>query len=105
MSAVAEAGAPGATDWERLERAAERTSAALLHWRGRAEEAEAEVVRLRGALEGITRPGDSAPGPADSSEEAGRLRAENALLRSRVAEARRRIGSLLARLDAVEGKG
>jgi predicted phage gp36 major capsid-like protein len=89
--------APG---WERLERATRAAAAALEEWRRRAREAEAEVVRLRRELEELT-----TLGPLPSSEagdELRRLRAENAVMASRTAEARKRIGGLLARLAVLE---
>ena len=57
MSAAADpAPAPPPPDagWERLERAAARAAAALSAWRSRAREAEAEVARLRAALQSVT---------------------------------------------------
>ncbi|HEU0052640.1 MAG TPA: hypothetical protein VFQ39_05660 [Longimicrobium sp.] len=89
--------APG---WERLERAARAAAQSLDEWRRRAREAEAEVVRLRHELEEL-----SSLGPLPSSEagdELRRLRAENAVLVSRTAEARKRIRGLLARLALLE---
>jgi len=94
--------APSAPDtgWERLERAAARAASALAAWRSRALLAEAEVDRLRAALEGMT--GETA---LDGGEdELRRLRAENALLRSRTGEARRRVAALLARLAVLEAR-
>jgi hypothetical protein len=89
--------APG---WERLERAARAAAAALEGWRRRAREAEDEVVRLRRELEELTTLG---PLPsAEAGDELRRLRAENAVLVSRTAEARKRITSLLARLAVLE---
>jgi chromosome segregation ATPase len=93
--------APPDTGWERLERAAARAAAALAAWRSRAQEAEAEVARLRAALEQVSAAPADAAGGAD---ELGRLRAENALLRSRTAEARRRVAALLARLAVLEAR-
>ena len=89
--------APG---WDRLERAARAAAAALEGWRRRAREAEDEVVRLRRELEELTTLG---PLPsAEAGDELRRLRAENAVLVSRTAEARKRITSLLARLAVLE---
>ncbi|HEX8242663.1 MAG TPA: hypothetical protein VF541_04195 [Longimicrobium sp.] len=89
--------APG---WERLERAARAAAAALEGWRRRAREAEDEVVRLRKELEELTTLG---PLPsAEAGDELRRLRAENAVLVSRTAEARKRITGLLARLAVLE---
>ena len=91
--------APG---WERLERAAQATAAALEEWRRRAREAEAEVARLRQELEALTTLG---PLPsAEAGDELRRLRAENAVLVSRTAEARKRITGLLARLALLESR-
>lgn len=106
MSAAAEKPAAGALPpaWERLERLAFRTADALLHWRRRALEAEAEVARLRGVLESVAREA-GAPAPRkEASDEVRRLRAENALLLSRAAEARRRVASLLGRLAVLESR-
>jgi hypothetical protein len=89
--------------WERLERAAYGTADALLHWRRRALESEAEVVRLRRVLEEVTG-GDPATSGEGGGGEVRRLRAENALLVSRAAEARRRISTILARLAALESR-
>jgi hypothetical protein len=89
--------APG---WERLERAARAAASSLDEWRRRARESEAEVGRLRRELEAL-----SSLGPLPSSEtgdELRRLRAENAVLVSRTAEARKRIRGLLAKLALLE---
>jgi hypothetical protein len=93
---------PPDAGWERLERAAARAAAALAAWRSRALEAEAEVARLRAALQSVT--GETALDESGGEDELRRLRAENALLRSRTAEARRRVGALLARLAVLEGR-
>jgi hypothetical protein len=91
--------APG---WERLERAARVASSALEGWRRRAREAEAEVARLRQELEALTTLG---PLPsAEAGDELRRLRAENAVLVSRTAEARKRITGLLAKLAVLEAR-
>ena len=88
--------------WERLERAARASAAALEEWRRRAREAEAEVARLRRELEELTTLG---PLPsAEAGDELRRLRAENAVLVSRTAEARKRITGLLARLSVLEAR-
>lgn len=88
--------------WERLERAAHAAASALAEWRRRAREAEAEVARLRIELEALTTLG---PLPsAEAGDELRRLRAENAVLVSRTAEARKRIHSLLARLSVLESR-
>ncbi|HSU14978.1 hypothetical protein [Longimicrobium sp.] len=93
-------GADPAAGWERLERAARAAAAALEGWRRRAREAEAEVSRLRRELEELTTLG---PLPsAEAGDELRRLRAENAVLVSRTAEARKRITGLLARLAVLE---
>jgi uncharacterized protein involved in exopolysaccharide biosynthesis len=93
-------GADHAPGWERLERAARAAASALEGWRRRAREAEAEVVRLRRELEELTTLG---PLPsAEAGDELRRLRAENAVLVSRTAEARKRITGLLARLSLLE---
>jgi predicted RNase H-like nuclease (RuvC/YqgF family) len=93
------ADAPASPGWERLERAASAAAAALADWRRRAAEAEREVERLRAELESVS------AGPVEegaSGEELRRLRAENALLTSRAAEARQRVTALLARLAVLE---
>ena len=88
--------------WERLERAAQATAAALESWRRRAREAEAEVARLRQELEALTTLG---PLPsAEAGDELRRLRAENAVLVSRTDEARKRVTGLLARLALLEAR-
>jgi len=95
-------GADAAAGWERLERAASAAAAALDEWRRRAREAENEVTRLRQELEELTTLG---PLPsAEAGDELRRLRAENAVLSSRTAEARKRIGGLLARLSVLEAR-
>lgn len=88
--------------WERLERAGRAAGDALAEWRKRATEAEHEVQRLRTELEQLTSLG---PLPSDEAgDELRRLRAENAVLTSRAAEARQRIGGLLARLTVLENR-
>ncbi|HEU4455383.1 MAG TPA: hypothetical protein VFR81_20140 [Longimicrobium sp.] len=88
--------------WERLERASRSAAAALDAWRRRAREAEAEVERLRKELEDLTTLG---PLPsAEAGDELRRLRAENAVLVSRTAEARKRITGLLAKLAVLESR-
>ena len=88
--------------WERLERAARAAADALAEWNRRALEAEHEVQRLRTELEQLTSLG---PLPSDEAgDELRRLRAENAVLTSRAAEARQRIGGLLARLAVLENR-
>jgi uncharacterized protein involved in exopolysaccharide biosynthesis len=88
--------------WTRLERTAEHAAGALVEWRRRALAAEAEVVRLRQALEGLSAEPSSERGPAASDDAVRQLRAENAALRSRLAQARQRVHALLARLSALE---
>lgn len=97
MSAVADHSrrADAASPWDRLDRAAEDAVVAVVLWRRRAAEAEAEVLRLRRALEELASDHDH---PRDLEEEVRRLRAENAALRSRMLEARNRVGSLMRRL-------
>ncbi|HYW11983.1 MAG TPA: hypothetical protein VE871_08500 [Longimicrobium sp.] len=88
--------------WERLERASRAAAEALAEWRKRATEAEHEVQRLRTELEQLTSLG---PLPSDEAgDELRRLRAENAVLTSRAAEARQRIMGLLARLTVLENR-
>lgn len=88
--------------WERLERASRAAADALAEWRKRATEAEQEVQRLRTELEQLTSLG---PLPSDEAgDELRRLRAENAVLTSRAAEARQRIIGLLARLTVLENR-
>ena len=97
-----ELGPDPAPGWERLERAARAAAAALDEWRRRAREAEAEVERLRRELEAVSSLG---PLPsAEAGDELRRLRAENAVLVSRTAEARKRITGLLARLSVLESR-
>lgn len=91
------AGLPPA--WARLEQAAQEAITALDTWRNRAGEAEAEVVRLRSALEEALAELPEAPG--DVRERLRRLRAENAALRSRIGQAQRRIGALLEWADTL----
>jgi Sec-independent protein translocase protein TatA len=97
---VAQADAPAG--WERLEHAARGAASALGEWRRRALEAEHEVQRLRTELEKLTSLG---PLPSDEAgDELRRLRAENAVLTSRAAEARQRVSGLLARLSVLENR-
>jgi hypothetical protein len=103
--AVLPADAPAPADtpsWERLEHAARGAASALGEWRRRALEAEHEVQRLRTELEQLTSLG---PLPSDEAgDELRRLRAENAVLTSRAAEARQRVSGLLARLSVLENR-
>lgn len=88
--------------WERLERAARAAAESVGEWRRRALEAEQEVQRLRSELEQLTSLG---PLPSDEAgDELRRLRAENAVLTSRAAEARQRITGMLARLTVLENR-
>jgi hypothetical protein len=88
--------------WARLERAARAAADQLGDWRRRALEAEHEVQRLRTELQQLTAMG---PLPSDETgDELRRLRAENAVLTSRAAEARQRISGLLARLSVLENR-
>ncbi|HEV2145837.1 MAG TPA: hypothetical protein VGR37_00315 [Longimicrobiaceae bacterium] len=104
MSAAADPSPAAPTaGWERLERAAERAAAAVGAWRSRALEAEAEVGRLRAALEAVSREAGEAPLGGEAGE-LRMLRAENALLRSRAAEVRWRVGGLLARIALLEAR-
>ena len=100
---AADAPTPAETaSWERLEHAARGAASALGEWRRRAMEAEHEVQRLRTELEQLTSLG---PLPSDEAgDELRRLRAENAVLTSRAAEARHRITGLLARLSVLENR-
>lgn len=91
--------------WDRLERAAREAAAGVGAWRRRALEAEEEAARLRRALEELASHGQdrSAIAPAgEVAEELRRLRAENLALRTRMAQARRRVASLLKRMAALE---
>lgn len=98
-AAAAEGPSPG---WERLESAARGAATALGEWRRRALEAEHEVQRLRNELEQLTALGSL---PSDeAADELRRLRAENAVLTSRAAEARQRVSGLLARLSVLENR-
>jgi hypothetical protein len=85
--------------WDRLERAAEAALATLETWCGRALEAEAEVARLRGALEEAV--ADAPASGTDARDQLRRLRAENAALRSRMGQAHRRISAMLEWTDAL----
>ncbi len=78
----------------RLERAVAAAVAALEAWRGRALAAEREVTELREVLEQLRRGGSGATPD--------RLAAENALLHSRLGEARRRLRALLSRIGELE---
>jgi uncharacterized membrane protein len=99
VSAAADGSPPPVTGWERLDRAGSGILASLGEWRRRALKAEAEIVALRSVLEQVVSGIDAAPG---SPEELRRLRGENAVLKSRADEARRRVEGVLARLAVVE---
>lgn len=85
--------------WERLERLVDEAAEGIGHWRRRAAEAEDEVARLREALEELA--SAAQPLPGDLKAEVRRVRAENAALQSRLAEARGRVQSILKRLVAL----
>lgn len=91
----------GARHWTRLERAASRATDAVSAWRGRALAAEAEVSRLRHALEQLSAEAALRPGEPG---EVRQLRAENAALQSRMSEARKRVEGLLQRLAVLEAR-
>lgn len=99
------AGADGGTrvelpaEWQRLERVAETAAAEVAFWRRRTAEAEEEMGRLRRALEDVAATREEV---GDEEREIVRLRAENTALRSRMQQARRRVGALLKRLAALE---
>lgn len=76
----------------------EEAAVAVALWRRRAVEAEEEVARLRRVLEEVAA---GAGASEDAQEELRRLRAENAALRSRMQDARKRVGSLMSRLLAL----
>lgn len=102
MSDAAESAAPTRAAWDRLDRITRTAAAALGEWRRRALQAEGEVTRLRSELEAL-----SALGPLPSAEpedEVRRLRAENAVLTSRVEQARERVRRLLATLSLLESR-
>lgn len=96
------AGAETDAGWERLERAARSAAIALDEWRRRALEAEGEVQRLRTELQQLTSMG-TLPS-LEYGDELRRVRAENAVLTSRAAEARQRVTGLLARLAVLENR-
>jgi len=103
VSDVAEPTAPAdpPAGWERLERAVEDVLRELDAWRGRAAQADAEVARLRSALEEAMA-ALPALAPGDARDQVRRLKAENAALRARVGQAHRRISAMLAWTDALE---
>ncbi|HET8654213.1 MAG TPA: hypothetical protein VFL93_01675 [Longimicrobiaceae bacterium] len=90
--------APLPRSWERLEHRVEEAAVAVATWRRRALEAEEEIVRMRRTLEAFAGRGDR---PEDTAEELRRLRAENAVLRSRMVQARKRVTGVLRRLGAL----
>jgi hypothetical protein len=85
--------------WERLERLVDDAAVGIGYWRRRALEAEDEIARLRDALEEVA--SAAQPEPGDLKAEVRRVRAENAALYSRLAEARGRVPSVLKRLVAL----
>jgi predicted nucleic acid-binding Zn-ribbon protein len=85
--------------WERLERLVEDAAEGVVYWRRRASEAEVEIARLRDALEEVASAAEPLPG--DLTAEIRRVRAENAALQSRLAEARGRVQGVLKRLVAL----
>lgn len=100
MSASGDSGAGALpTEWTRLEHAVEDAVAAIANWRARALDAEREASMLRSALENSFLSGDAAT--LTSPE---RLQAENAVLRSRMDEARRRMQALQERLRVLEAR-
>ena len=84
--------------WDRLERVAEESAVAVAFWRRRALEAEEEIGRLRRALEEVS--AGERERPDDVLEALRRSRAENAALRSRLLQARKRVQMVLRRLVA-----
>ena len=99
MSNAGEGGRDAAaTEWARLERAVENATLSLGRWSRLARESEEEVVRLRRSLEELAAQRSDAP---DVAAELKRLKAENALLRSRMLQAQKRISGLMQRLAAL----
>jgi predicted RNase H-like nuclease (RuvC/YqgF family) len=86
-------------EWARLERATEEGSGLLVRWVQRARAAEEEVERLRRALDELGQ-GRAAPS-TDTVQEVRRLKAENAALRSRMQQARKRVSGLMQRLTSL----
>ena len=83
-------------EWARLERATEEGTGLLIRWVERARAAEEEVERLRRALDEL---GESRSAPStDVVREIRRLKAENAALRGRMQQARKRVSGLMQRL-------
>ena len=85
--------------WERLERLVDDAAVGIGYWRRRALEAEDEIARLREVLEEVASAAEPLPG--DLKAEVRRVRAENAALLSRLAEARGRVQAVLKRLVAL----
>ena len=85
--------------WERLERLVDDAAVGIGYWRRRAMEAEDEIGRLRDALEEVASAAE--PEAGDLKAELRRVRAENAALLSRLAEARGRVQAVLKRLVAL----
>ena len=88
--------------WDRLERAVEEAALAVGFWKRRALEAEEELQRLRRSLEAFALEREVEAPDGDPRAELRRLRAENAALRSRMSQARARVGGILHRLSALE---
>ncbi|MDR0786658.1 MAG: hypothetical protein LBG44_02210 [Gemmatimonadota bacterium] len=86
-------------EWARIERATEEASAVLGRWVQRARGAEEEVERLRRALDELGQ-GHTAPSD-ETSREIRRLKAENAALRARMTQARKRVTGLMQRLASL----
>ena len=85
-------------EWERLERAIEEAAVSLGRSTRRVRESEEEVAQLRRTLEELS----SKSGEKELLDEVTRLRAENAALRSRMLQARKRVHGLMQRLSALE---
>jgi predicted RNase H-like nuclease (RuvC/YqgF family) len=86
-------------EWARLERATEEASSLLGRWVQRARAAEEEVERLRRALDEL---GQGHVAPSEGvTQEIRRLKAENAALRSRMQQARKRMQGLMQRLSSL----
>lgn len=98
MSADADRKGHLPAEWGRLERAVEDAAVSLGRWTRQATESEEEVARLRRSLEELA----GGAGPDDIAQEVVRLRAENAALKSRMLQARKRIAGLMQRLAALE---
>lgn len=81
----------------RLDAAVAEAAAVLPQYRSRALTAEAELQSLRDELESI-----AAAEGREGGDELKRLRAENATLRNRLEQGRKRVRALLLRLQALE---